>query len=139
MSAGLLDILEGRMADGTPVTPGNVRSRDLEARSVREHVRRLLGARQGSLVHMPGYGVPDLPTVYQDLAYAAPALAKHVQHLILTYEPRVIEARVDVSQAPPEEDFVIQLSVRALMRGNRPLDFQLGLNGQGEVLGLDDE
>lgn len=92
MAHALFDVLQGRFADGTPLPE----PRDATAvmRSVRDHLARLLNARSGALQHLPDYGLPDLPSLYQALPYSVEDLALAVQELISRYEPRLEHVQV---------------------------------------------
>lgn len=91
MSCALYDILRGRFDDGTAVTGQDPHEM---VQSVRDHLRRLLNARQGVLVHLPDYGLPDLPLLYSDLPYYRSDLLRAVRLTVERYEPRLDNVRV---------------------------------------------
>lgn len=102
MTQALLDILTGP-------EPG-ARDAAVTLRSIRAHLARLLNARRGSVRHLPDYGMPDLPSVYEGLPYSLEDLAMAVQRLISRYEPRLKFVQVRVS---PQDhlDCVVHLDV----------------------------
>lgn len=139
MRAGLLDVLLGRFDDGTAVDARAVTSPQSQAASVRDHIRRLISARQGSLVHMPHYGAPALPAVFTDIPYASAALGEDVRRLVRAYEPRVRDVAVTVEPGCPERGFVVSLRVRASLASGEPLSLALGLRESGEPAVLHEE
>jgi type VI secretion system protein len=91
MSAALYDMLRGRFDDGEPV---DANDESALIRSVRDHLQRLLNARQGVLQHLPDYGLPDLPSLYSGLPYAADDIARQVRQTVERYEPRLQQVSV---------------------------------------------
>ncbi len=57
--------------------------------SIREHLTKLVNARQGSLIHLPDYGLPDLGEIYQKLPESLETLRFALNNLIYRYEPRI--------------------------------------------------
>ncbi|SEP03172.1 type VI secretion system baseplate subunit TssE [Aquisalimonas asiatica] len=139
MKAGILDVLLGRFDDGTVVDARAVTSPHAQLASVRGHIRRLISARQGSLVHMPEYGAPGLPAVYSDIPYASAALGEDVRRLVTTHEPRVRDVAVTVEPGCPERGFVVSLRIGASLRSGEPLSLAIGLRESGEPAVLDEE
>lgn len=139
MNAGLLDVLLERFDDGAPVDARTVMCPRSQAASVRGHIRRLIGARQGCLIHMPDYGAPVLPVVHTDIPYRSTALSEDVRQLVLTYEPRVRDVAVTVEPGCPEEGFVVSLRVRAVLASGEALSLSLGLRDNGDAAMLDEE
>ena len=58
MDLSLLDVLQGRFADGRPVGEA-VQGEEVRIRSVLGNLQRLLNARAGAVGHLPTYGLPD--------------------------------------------------------------------------------
>lgn len=57
--------------------------------SIKTHLQFLLNIRQGSLHHLPDYGLPDLTTLYLGLPSSQRRLVQAIQHQIERYEPRL--------------------------------------------------
>ena len=64
----LFDVLEGRFGGGAPVE--SVPSDEHLLHSIVGNLERLFNTRQGSLPHLPDYGLPDLATIQRESAAA---------------------------------------------------------------------
>ncbi len=98
--AGLFDILRGRFYDGTPVS--SVGERTMRLQSVMSNLSRLLNTRQGSIEHLPDYGLPDAATIYRDADYPIEQLRKDIREAIEKYEPRL--RRIHIERQTNEGD-----------------------------------
>ena len=63
--------------------------------SIVENLTKLLATRQGSVQHLPDYGLPDIMQIYVDSGYSFDPLKKHIRDTILKYEPRLSKVRVE--------------------------------------------
>jgi type VI secretion system protein len=65
LPASLFEKLADQYADGTPinVVPPEYR----RAKSIADHLWRMFNTRQGSLSHLPDYGLPDITEIYRKL------------------------------------------------------------------------
>ncbi len=127
MSLALFDILTG-----APATEGDLSGMALRVASVQRHLDRLFNARRGSLAHQPDYGLPDLGAIYENLPYSVEALARTVQNLIETYEPRLSQVRVRQS-APVESDRRIKLEISGSLAGQGEVRFQTVFESAGSA------
>ncbi len=121
MQHGLYEILAGKYADGTPVSmvPGN---EDIQ-RSIRDHLTRLLNARQGVLLHQPDYGLPDIANIYHQLPYSVSELSESIKRTVLKYEPRL--ADVTVNYRPIEKsDCILHLEIKAKLTNGSNVLFE---------------
>ncbi|OOG23469.1 hypothetical protein B1C78_11080 [Thioalkalivibrio denitrificans] len=82
--------------------------------SLRIHLERLLNSRQGTLVHQPEYGLPDLSDIYLNIPHSLERLAREVKHCIDAYEPRLRNVRIQCD-APDHGEAVIQLNIEGTM------------------------
>ena len=74
----------------TQSTTARAEQGGLNAReSVKSHLPRLLSSRQGSLAHLPDYGLPDIAALYLGLPYTRDHIMACLRHCIATYEPRI--------------------------------------------------
>ena len=64
-------------------------------RSIIENLTLVLQTRQGSVQHLPDFGLPDIMQIYIDSGYTFEPLRKHLQEVILKYEPRIDKVRVE--------------------------------------------
>ncbi|WP_412068638.1 type VI secretion system baseplate subunit TssE [Rubrivirga sp. IMCC43871] len=89
----LFDVLEGRFGGRVPVE--TVSEEDRRVHSVVGHLQRLLNTRQGSVPHIPDYGLPDPAEARRRGDDALDQLRKAVRDAIVTYEPRLARVRVE--------------------------------------------
>ena len=104
----LFDVLESRFGGTTPVAA--VSPDAYRARSIAGNLQRLLNARQGSVPHLPGYGLPDLATIHREAPDSFERLARAVKQAVETYEPRlqrVFVERVDRGMGRMRATFVV--------------------------------
>lgn len=87
MSAGLFDVLYGRFEREVPISAVPLREQRLY--SVLGNLRRLFNTRQGSVEHLPDYGLPDLHSLYRDMPWGAEQLKKLIEEVVRKYEPRL--------------------------------------------------
>ena len=108
-------------------------SGDLE-QSIVDHLTRLLNARQGALVHLPDYGLPDITAMYMGLPYSVKDITEMIRQAILKYEPRLNQVRVECKKIDTRE-FVLQMVITArLVTGkNIALDTFFMSSGNAEV------
>ncbi|HEB58427.1 MAG TPA: type VI secretion system baseplate subunit TssE [Gammaproteobacteria bacterium] len=121
MQHALFEVLTGRYANGREIEafPGE---NDLST-SIQDHLTRLLNARQGSLVHMPDYGLPDIAQLYQSLPYSLDDLAAAIKKSVLKYEPRL--THVHVSHQPMQKgDSVINIDINARLVNGQQVQFE---------------
>jgi type VI secretion system protein len=108
MQHALFEVLTGQYSNGLAIE-AIPRSGDIQF-SIMDHLTRLLNARQGSMVHDPEYGLPDIGRIYQGLPYSVTELVDVIRKAILKYEPRL--TRVDVSYRPLDtRDCVLYLEI----------------------------
>jgi type VI secretion system protein len=109
MTLALLDILTGQFADDQPIS-----SIDPEQHlhcSIISHLNRLLNCRQGSLPHLPDYGLPDVAEIYQGLPYSLNRLLQAIKFTIEKYEPRLHQVSV-IHSATHDRDYVLRLKIQ---------------------------
>lgn len=102
--------------------------------SIKNHLNCLLNTRQGSVEHIPEYGLPDVQTLYQSLPDAKVRFIREVTRLIEEYEPRL--SRVNVSQMDKNElDCVLHLVINACVNQSQPicLDTYFLTSGQATI------
>ena len=108
MQHALFEVLTGQYSNGMSIEPV-ANARDVQY-SIMDHLTRLLNARQGSIVHDPEYGLPDITQIYQGLPNSVTDLISLIRKAILKYEPRL--QRVEVIHMPIEaRDFVLHIEI----------------------------
>ncbi len=93
MEASIYDVLSGGFVGNRPLSSVSAdRHRML---SVMSNLSRLFNTRQGSIKHLPEYGLPEIMTIYRDAPRSADELRRAIQQAIRTYEPRLRRVRVE--------------------------------------------
>ncbi|GAB4255126.1 MAG: type VI secretion system baseplate subunit TssE [Thermoleophilia bacterium] len=117
MQAGLYDVLRGRFYGGTMLA--DVPEHERRIQSVMSNLNRLFNTRQGSLAHLPDYGLPEAATIYRDAEYPIEELRKNIKEVVEKYEPRL--RRVHITHQGTDDDrFRLSFLITAeLERGER--------------------
>lgn len=98
--------------------------------SIKSHLARLLNARQGSLQHMPDYGLPDVAEIFQGLPYTTNLLVLEIKNTIKKYEPRLKSVRV-IPKTSPEKECVLQLEISGTTTEDTKLQFDTFFHSGG--------
>jgi len=61
--------------------------------SIIDNLRMILSARQGSVQHLPHFGMPDILQIYFDTGSVEP-IKKEIIDVILMYEPRIGDVQI---------------------------------------------
>jgi type VI secretion system protein len=64
--------------------------------SIIENLRMLLSTKQGSVQHLPHFGMPDILQIYFDTG-SIEVIKKEIIDVILTYEPRIGDVQIQKS------------------------------------------
>jgi len=111
---------------------------------VRTHLALLLNTRQGALVNLPDYGLPDVSAFYSDYPASMGQLRSLIERLIKKYEPRLLNARVRVLDTDRKEfraSFLITGEIEENEEIN-PVQYRTTITGSGHAVvgsGLDGE
>ncbi|MFQ5571548.1 MAG: type VI secretion system baseplate subunit TssE [Rhodothermales bacterium] len=117
MKAGLYDVLRGRFYDATPVH--TVAESGQRLQSVLSNLNRLFNTRQGSIDHLPDYGLPEVSSVYFNAPYSIDGLRQAVKEIVQKYEPRLSKVYVEQQHADDQEMRLTFLITAELERGQR--------------------
>lgn len=122
MKAGLYDVLRGKFHDGTPfeAVPEN-RQR---LYSVMGNLTRLFNTRQGSIEHLPDYGLPDTTSAYYEAPYAIDGLRQAVKEVVQKYEPRLRKIYVEHQRSEDQEEMRVQFLISAELDNGQRVKFQ---------------
>ena len=63
--------------------------------SIIENLTMILQTRKGSVLHLPDFGMPDIMQMYINAGYSFEPLKTHIREVIIKYEPRVTNVRVE--------------------------------------------
>ena len=81
--------------------------------SVQQDLHRLFNTREGSLNHMPGYGLPDLHQIYDSFPKGIQNFIKTIQDKICTYEPRLANVKIQNIHHRSKQFCVLSLVINA--------------------------
>jgi type VI secretion system protein len=70
---------------------------------VRQHLGLLLNTRRGSLPSLPDYGLPDISSFYTDYPASLAELRSLIQEVVVKYEPRLDNPRVQLMEQETKE------------------------------------
>ncbi len=87
--------------------------------SVMSNLNRLFNTRQGSIMHLPDYGLPDVSAVYHDTPFAIDGLRQAVKEVVQKYEPRLQKVYVEHQSTDDQDMRLTFLITGELDRGQR--------------------
>ena len=122
MKAGLYDVLRGCYQDRTPFEAVPEVSQRLK--SVMGNLTRLFNTRQGSIEHLPDYGLPDTSSVYYHAPYAVDGLRQAVKEVVQKYEPRLHKIYVEHQSTEVSDDMRVMLLITAELDTGERVRFQ---------------
>lgn len=70
--------------------------------SIIENLRMVLSTRQGSVQHLPDFGMPDILQLYFDSGNTIDPVRKVIRQVILKYEPRIGNVEIQKSNFDKE-------------------------------------
>jgi type VI secretion system protein len=82
--------------------------------SIVENLKMVLQTRQGSVQHLPDFGIPDIRQVYMDEG-TVESIPKQIRDTILKYEPRLADVKVKRSNFD-EKNLRITLEISAKIK-----------------------
>jgi type VI secretion system protein len=109
-----------------------VDEQDLYTLSVLDNMQRILNSREGTLSHMPDYGLPAMSGVLQGLPASAHVLMKTMSQTLLKYEPRL--AALDIDLLPQVMPGHLEYAVDVRLKGGQKVMFGTSLSPEGKVL-----
>ncbi|HLP40826.1 MAG TPA: type VI secretion system baseplate subunit TssE [Fibrobacteria bacterium] len=125
----LFEKLADQYADGTPISA--VPPFHRRAKSIADHLWRMFNTRQGTIPHMPDYGLPDISEVYRKLPSSLKDLETTLLNLTEKYEPRLERVRVRPIPVPPQE-FRLAFELTAFIKGGERIAFNTSFHTSGE-------
>ncbi|MFJ4376038.1 type VI secretion system baseplate subunit TssE [Pseudomonas japonica] len=105
---------------------------DQHVLSVLDNLQRILNSRAGALAHVPGFGLPDLSQVLQDMASSARSVMDDMSATVLAYEPRLKDLRVEMlAQSRPGH---LEYALFAEFWSGEKVTFGTTLGAEGRLL-----
>lgn len=83
--------------------------------SIIENLRMVLSTRQGSVQHLPDFGMPDILQLYFNSNNSIDPIKKEIRNVILKYEPRIADVEVHKTDFD-QESMKITLKVVATIK-----------------------
>lgn len=117
MEASLFDVLSGGFVGDRSLS--SVPSNQHRVLSVMGNLNRLFNTRQGSIKHLPDYGLPDIMTIYRDAPRSADEMRRAIQKAIRAYEPRLRRVRVEHRETDEYTMRLVFIVSAELMNGER--------------------
>ena len=120
----LFDILVGQFATETTnpdeidfISFDNLTEEQKLRYSIIENLRMVLSTRQGSVLHLPDFGMPDILKLYFDSNNSIEPVKKQIRDVILKYQPRLGEVQVQKTEFN-HELMRISLKIVATIKDN---------------------
>jgi type VI secretion system protein len=85
--------------------------------SIIENLRMVLSTRQGSVLHLPDFGMPDILKLYFDSNNSIEPVKKQIRDVILKYEPRIGDVQIQKTEFN-HELMRISLKIVATIKDN---------------------
>lgn len=117
MQTGLFEVLRGRFSDGTPLE--DLPDQQHRIRSVIDNLNRLFNSRQGTIGHLPDYGLPNLSEIYRDAPETIDVFRAAIRETVEKYEPRMRRVRVTHQPSGPHAGRLVFLLTGELVDGER--------------------
>ena len=117
MQTGLFEVLRGRFSDGTPLDA--VHEQQHRIMSVIDNLNRLFNSRQGTITHLPDYGLPNLSEIYRDAPETIELFRSAIKETVEKYEPRMRRIRVAHQPTDPHAGRLVFLLTGELIDGER--------------------
>ncbi len=128
----LLDRIEQEVVPGSYTTQFD---QDAQLRNVISNVQRMLNVREGSVMALPNYGMPDFNDIVKEFPDAISRIQFAISRFIDAYEPRLHAVQVHYvhdSDQPLLLKFVISGEIRINDRVSK-VSFDTVLTGAGQA------
>ena len=103
--------------------------------SILNHLNKLLQSRQGSVLCLPDYGLPDLNDANASIYDSINRIRRHVAWAIMQYEPRLTDVRV-VHAAEVGSPLALTFRITGMMRKDdlvAPFSVSIDVCGSSEL------
>lgn len=126
----LYEMLTGNFTGGLDLH--NVSEESQVILSVLDNMQRILNARQGSLSHLPDYGLPDMSKILQGMPGSAHSLLTTLSDTLLKYEPRL--KSIQVILLPQTDPGHLEYAIDAELKGLGLVRYGTAFMPEGRVL-----
>lgn len=117
MEASIFDVLSGGFIDGRSLS--SVSEDRHHFLSVMSNLNRLFNTRQGSVKHLPGYGLPDISSVYREAPRSIDGLRRAIKESVQKYEPRLRRVHVKHKETDTYDMRLVFILTAELKDGER--------------------
>lgn len=117
MDASVFDVLTGSFAEEQPLS--SVPEDRYLVRSVVSNLNRMFDTRQGTVEHLPDYGLPNMSSVYRDAPRSGEDLRRAIKESVEKYEPRLRQVRVERRETSDHSMRLVFLLRAELKTGER--------------------
>jgi len=120
---------------GQTVGPLSRPTEDELATSILNHLNKLLQTRQGTVLALPEYGLPDLNDASASFYDSISRIRRHVEKAIIRYEPRLSAVQV-LHDPDPSSPLALRFRILGMMAKddlNAPLELGLDLINGAEL------
>ncbi len=126
----LFEKLAGQFVDGSGIRHLSAGQRRIK--SITDHLWRMFNTREGSVPHLPDYGLPDISEIYRGLPDSMANLEKKIHTMIVKYEPRLEKVRV--TKLPISKlDFKLAFELTAQLKSGEKVVFTTRFSSAGET------
>ncbi|MBD3419721.1 MAG: type VI secretion system baseplate subunit TssE [Chitinivibrionales bacterium] len=128
MKQGLFEGLTGHFLDNTPVDEVPAKNRRIV--SIMDHLNRMFNTREGSLVHLKDYGLPDISEIYRKMPDGIDELQEAIKRTIEKYEPRLKRVKI-LQKETDKKDFKLEFILSAELLEGGQVRFQTTFTSMG--------
>lgn len=128
--SSLYEMLTGSFSGGLELN--QVSEENQVILSVLDNMQRILNAREGTLAHLPDYGLPDMTKILQGMPGSAHQLMTIFSEVLLKYEPRL--KRIDVIMLEQSIPGELRYAIDAELKGVGLVRYGTEFMAEGKVL-----
>ena len=128
----LLDRIEQEITPGSYTTQFN---QTTQLQNVIDNIQRMLNIREGSVLALPDYGMPDFNDVVKEFPDAISRMQLVIGRFIETYEPRLQDLEVKYAH-DDNQPLLLKFIVSGKLRANNKVSkvtFDTVLTGAGQA------
>jgi type VI secretion system protein len=93
----------------------------------------MFNTREGTLPHLPDYGLPDISEIYRRMPHGIQQLKDAIKRSVERYEPRLINVRVKHQESKPLEFRLIFIITGDLKSGGGTVRLQTTFSSNGNL------
>lgn len=120
------------------IVPGNYTTQfdqNAQLQNVIDNVQRMLNVREGSVLALPDYGMPDINDVVKEFPDAISRIQQVISQFVERYEPRLQRVQVHYVH-DPEQPLLLKFVLSGELKANgrvSKVSFDTVLTGSGQA------